>query len=250
VQTGAAIVFFAYIGFDAVSTVAEETRNPRRDLPIGIIGSLIICTIIYIVVAAVFTGIIPYDVLKQKLATEQAEPLTMALQYANIGRWANLFVGIVAFGSVVAHTAVLLVFQLGQPRIFFSMARDGLLPPSFAKVHPRFRTPYVTTILTGVAVALCAMFTSIDEMVDLTNIGTLFAFILVCIGILILRKRDPNRPRTFKTPLVPFVPILGVTSCLYLMLGLPWITWIRFGLWLVVGMVVYFSYGFRRSRLL
>ncbi len=249
VQTGAAIVFFAYIGFDAVSTVAEETRNPRRDLPIGIIGSLIICTIIYIVVAAVFTGIIPYDVLRQKLATEQAEPLTMALQYANIGRWANLFVGIVAFGSVVAHTAVLLVFQLGQPRIFFSMARDGLLPPSFAKVHPRFRTPYVTTILTGVAVALCAMFTSIDEMVDLTNIGTLFAFILVCIGILILRKRDPNRPRTFKTPLVPFVPILGVTSCLYLMLGLPWITWIRFGLWLVVGMVVYFSYGFRRSRL-
>ena len=250
VQTGAAIVFFAYTGFDAVSTVAEETRNPRRDLPIGIIGSLIICTIIYIVVAAVFTGIIPYDVLRQKLATEQAEPLTMALQYANIGRWANLFVGIVAFGSVVAHTAVLLVFQLGQPRIFFSMARDGLLPPSFAKVHPRFRTPYVTTILTGVAVALCAMFTSIDEMVDLTNIGTLFAFILVCIGILILRKRDPNRPRTFKTPLVPFVPILGVTSCLYLMLGLPWITWIRFGLWLVVGMVVYFSYGFRRSRLL
>jgi APA family basic amino acid/polyamine antiporter len=250
VQTGAAIVFFAYIGFDAVSTVAEETRNPRRDLPIGIIGSLIVCTIIYIVVAAVFTGIIPYDVLKQKLATEQAEPLTMALQYANIGRWANVFVGIVAFGSVVAHTAVLLVFQLGQPRIFFSMARDGLLPPSFAKVHPRFRTPHVTTILTGVAVAVCAMFTSIDEMVDLTNIGTLFAFILVCIGILILRKRDPERPRSFRTPWVPVIPILGVISCLYLMLGLPWITWIRFGLWLVVGMLVYFSYGFRRSRLL
>ena len=250
VQTGAAIVFFAYIGFDAVSTVAEETRNPRRDLPIGIIGSLIICTIIYIIVAAVFTGIIPYEALKQKLATEQAEPLTMALQYANIGRWANLFVGIVAFGSVVAHTAVLLVFQLGQPRIFFSMARDGLLPPSFARVHPRFRTPHVTTILTGVAVGVCAMFTSIDEMVDLTNIGTLFAFILVCIGILVLRKRDPNRPRSFRTPWVPFIPILGVISCLYLMLGLPWITWIRFGLWLVVGMLVYFSYGFRRSRLM
>src|SRR4029077_162247 len=179
VQSGAAIVVFAYIGFDAVSTVAEETRNPTRDLPIGIIGSLIICTFIYIVVAVVFTGIIPYDVLRQKLATEQAEPLTMALQYADIGKWSNLFVGIVAFGSVVAHTAVLLVFQLGQPRIFFSMARDGLLPPSFAKVHPRFRTPHVTTILTGVVVAVCAMFTSIDEMVDLTNIGTLFAFILV-----------------------------------------------------------------------
>ena len=248
VQAGAAIVFFAYIGFDAVSTVAEETRNPARDLPIGIIGSLVICTLIYIVVAVVFTGIIPYSVLRQKLATEQAEPLTMALQYANIGKWSNLFVGVVAFGSVVAHTAVLLVFQLGQPRIFFSMARDGLLPPSFARVHPRFRTPYVTTILTGIAVGVCAMFTSIDEMVDLTNIGTLFAFTLVCIGIVILRTRDPGRPRAFRTPWVPLVPILGVSSCLYLMLGLPWITWIRFGLWLVVGLVVYFSYGFRRSR--
>lgn len=249
VQSGAAIVFFAYIGFDAVSTVAEETRRPSRDLPIGIIGSLVISTVIYILVAAVFIGIIPFDVLKQKLATEQAEPLTMALQYANIQRWGNLFVGIVAFGSVVAHTAVLLVFQLGQPRIFFSMARDGLLPPSFAKVHPRFRTPHVTTILTGVAVGVCSMFTSIDEMVDLTNIGTLFAFILVCIGIVVLRKREPNRPRSFKTPWVPVIPALGVAACLWLMRGLPWITWVRFALWLMVGMVVYFFYGFRKSRL-
>jgi APA family basic amino acid/polyamine antiporter len=250
VQAGAAIVFFAYIGFDAVSTVAEEVRNPARDLPIGIIGSLIICTIIYIVVAAVFTGIIPYSVLVKKLATEQAEPLTMALQYANIERFKNLAVGLVAFGSVVAHTAVLLVFQLGQPRIFFSMARDGLLPPSFARVHPRFRTPHVTTILTGVFVGVCAMFTSIDEMVDLTNIGTLFAFILVCIGILILRQRDPNRPRAFRTPWVPLIPILGVLSCAYLMMGLPWITWVRFALWLAVGIAIYMSYGFRKSHLL
>jgi len=250
IQAGAAIVFFAYIGFDAVSTVAEEVRNPARDLPIGIIGSLIICTLIYIVVAAVFTGIIPYHVLVKKLATEQAEPLTMALQYANIERFKNLAVGLVAFGSVVAHTAVLLVFQLGQPRIFFSMARDGLLPPSFAKVHPRFRTPHVTTILTGVFVGVCAMFTSIDEMVDLTNIGTLFAFILVCIGILILRRRDPDRPRGFKTPLVPLIPILGVLSCAYLMTGLPWITWVRFALWLAVGIAIYMSYGFRKSHLL
>jgi APA family basic amino acid/polyamine antiporter len=250
VQSGAAIVFFAYIGFDAVSTVAEETRRPARDLPIGIIGSLIISTFIYILVAAVFIGIIPFDVLRQKLATEQAEPLTMALQYANIQKWGNLFVGIVAFGSVVAHTAVLLVFQLGQPRIFFSMARDGLLPQSFAKVHPRFRTPHVTTILTGIVVGVCAMFTSIDEMVDLTNIGTLFAFILVCVGILILRKREPDRPRPFKTPGAPVTPLLGIISCLYLMLGLPWVTWVRFGLWLLVGMWIYFSYGFRRSRLL
>jgi basic amino acid/polyamine antiporter, APA family len=249
IQAGAAVVFFAYIGFDAVSTVAEEVRDPKRDLPIGIIGSLIICTIIYVVVAMVFTGIIPYSALVQKLATEQAEPLTMALQYANIERWGNVFVGIVAFGSVVAHTAVLLVFQLGQPRIFFSMARDGLLPQSFARVHPRFRTPHVTTILTGVAVGVCAMFTSIDEMVDLTNIGTLFAFILVCLGILILRKREPNRPRAFKTPWVPAVPIAGIISCMYLMLGLPWITWIRFALWLALGLVIYFMYGFKRSGL-
>jgi APA family basic amino acid/polyamine antiporter len=249
VQAGAAIVFFAYIGFDAVSTVAEEVRDPKRDLPIGIIGSLVICTLIYVVVAVVFTGIIPYKALVTKLATEQAEPLTMALQYAHIERWGNVLIGIVAFGSVVAHTAVLLVFQLGQPRIFFSMARDGLLPKSFAKVHPRFRTPYVTTILTGVAVGVCAMFTSIDEMVDLTNIGTLFAFVLVSIGILILRKRDPDRPRAFRTPWVPVIPLLGVLSCLYLMLGLPWITWIRFVLWLAVGLVIYFLYGAKRSGL-
>jgi APA family basic amino acid/polyamine antiporter len=249
IQAGAAIVFFAYIGFDAVSTVAEEVRNPKRDMPIGIIGSLIVCTIIYIVVAAVFTGIIPYKALVQTLATKQAEPLTLALQYANIEKWGNLFVGIVAFGSVVAHTAVLLVFQLGQPRIFFSMARDGLLPKSFAKVHPKFHTPHVTTILTGVAVGVTAMFTSIDEMVDLTNIGTLFAFILVCLGILILRRTEPDRPRAFKTPFVPLFPILGILACIYLITGLPWVTWIRFGGWLVLGMAIYFMYGFRKSKL-
>src|SRR5262245_374539 len=249
IQAGAAIVFFAYIGFDAVSTVAEEVRNPARDLPIGIIGSLIICTLIYIVVAAVFTGIIPYNVLVKKLATEQAEPLTMALQYANIERFKNLAVGLVAFGSVVAHTAVLLVFQLGQPRIFFSMARDGLLPPSFARVHPRFRTPHVTTILTGVFVGVTAMFTSIDEMVDLTNIGTLFAFVLVSLGVIVLRRREPDRPRPFRTPWVRLVPVLGILSCVYLMLGLPWVPWLRFALWLVAGLTVYFLYGRRRSRL-
>src|SRR5215471_1738551 len=202
ISAGAAIVFFAYIGFDAVSTVAEETRNPRRNLPIGIIASLIICTIFYAVVACVFTGLISYPELKAKLATEQAEPLTMALQHVgeqfhtDLG-WA---IGIVAFGSVIAHTAVLLVFQLGQPRIFFSMARDGLLPPIFYKVHPRFRTPHISTILTGVFVAGFAAIASIDEMVDLTNIGTLFAFILVCAGIIVLKVKDPDRPRPFRVP--------------------------------------------------
>src|SRR5437588_5552637 len=186
IATGAAIVFFPYIGFDAVSTTAEEAKNPKRDMPIGIIGSLIICTIIYAVIAAVFTGMIPFPALTKTLASEQAEPLTLAMKFVAMPGW---MVGVVAFGSVVAHTAVLLVFQLGQPRIFFAMARDGLLPKSFAKVHPKFRTPYVTTILTGALVAAFSMFTSIDEMVDLTNIGTLFAFVLVCAGIIILRKR-------------------------------------------------------------
>ena len=249
IQAGAAIVFFAYIGFDAVSTVAEETRNPKRDLPIGIIGSLIVCTVVYIVVAAVFTGIIPHRELVTMQATQQAEPLTMALQYAGIEKLKNVAIGIVAFGSVIAHTAVLLVFQLGQPRIFFSMARDGLLPQSFARVHPRFRTPHVTTILTGAAVGVTALFTSIDEMVDLTNIGTLFAFMLVCAGILILRWREPERPRGFRTPFVPWVPLMGIASCVYLATGLPWITWVRFGVWLLVGLVVYLGYGFRSSRL-
>jgi len=195
---GAAVVFFAYIGFDAVSTVAEETKNPARDLPIGIIASLIICTIFYVVVAAVFTGAMPYPDLVKRLATEQAEPLTMALNHvAPQARWAS---AVVAFGSVIAHTAVLLVFQLGQPRIFFSIARDGLLPPVFAKVHPKFKTPHVTTILTGVVVGGFAAVMSIDEMVDLTNIGTLFAFVLVCVGIIILRYKDPDRHRPFRVP--------------------------------------------------
>ncbi|HSB08662.1 MAG TPA: amino acid permease [Blastocatellia bacterium] len=251
ISAGAAIVFFAYIGFDAVSTVAEETKNPQRNLPIGIIASLIICTIFYAVVAAVFTGLISYPELKAKLATEQAEPLTMALQHVgqqfntNLG-WA---VGIVAFGSVIAHTAVLLVFQLGQPRIFFSMARDGLLPPIFYKVHPRFRTPHISTILTGVFVAAFAAVASIDEMVDLTNIGTLFAFILVCAGIIVLRVRDPARHRPFRVPGGLIIPILGIASCLYLIYYLPPTSWLRFAAWLNFGFVIYVGYSAVHSRL-
>ena len=245
---GAAVVFFAYIGFDAVSTVAEETKNPARDLPIGIIASLIICTIFYVVVAAVFTGLIPYNELVRRLSTEQAEPLTMALNHvAPNARWAS---AVVAFGSVIAHTAVLLVFQLGQPRIFFSMARDGLLPPVFAKVHPKYKTPHVTTILTGVVVGGFAAFMSIDEMVDLTNIGTLFAFVLVCVGITILRYKDPNRHRPFKVPLGAwFLPMLGAVSCLFLMYYLPPTSWWRFVAWLMIGLSVYLSYSYSRSQI-
>ena len=251
ISAGAAIVFFAYIGFDAVSTVAEETKNPKRNLPIGIIASLIICTIFYAVVACVFTGLISYPDLKAKLATEQAEPLTMALQH--VGQQFNTdlgwAIGIVAFGSVIAHTAVLLVFQLGQPRIFFSMARDGLLPKVFYKVHPRFRTPHISTILTGVFVASFAAVASIDEMVDLTNIGTLFAFILVCAGIIVLRIKDPSRPRPFRVPGGLIIPILGIISCLYLIYFLPPTSWLRFAAWLNLGFVIYVGYGSVNSRL-
>ncbi len=245
---GAAVVFFAYIGFDAVSTVAEETKNPSRDLPIGIIASLVICTVFYVVVAAVFTGAMPYLDLKTRLATEQAEPLTMALSHvAPQARWAS---AVVAFGSVVAHTAVLLVFQLGQPRIFFSMARDGLLPPIFARVHPRFKTPHVTTILTGIIVGGFAAVMSIDEMVDLTNIGTLFAFVLVCVGIIILRYKEPNRNRPFKVPFGTWpLPLLGAVSCLFLMYYLPPTSWWRFVAWLLLGLAVYLSYSYSKSEI-
>ncbi len=247
IAAGAAIVFFAYIGFDAVSTTAEEARDPKRDMPIGIIGSLIVCTIIYLIVAMVFTGMIPYPALVKTLSNAQAEPLTLAMKYVSMPNW---MVGIVAFGSVVAHTAVLLVFQLGQPRIFFSMARDGLLPEWFASVHPRFKTPHVTTILTGVAVGLTSAFTSLDAMVDLTNIGTLFAFMLVCIGTIILRYKEPNRERPFRVPGGPWLfPFLGAITCVGLAYYLPPTSWWRFFGWLGTGLIIYLLYGFRHSRL-
>jgi APA family basic amino acid/polyamine antiporter len=244
--TAAAVVFFAYIGFDAVSTVAEETKNPARDLPIGIIASLIVCTFLYIIVAAVFTGMVPWDVLRSWTSAQQGESLTMALEHvAPQAKWQNT---VIAFGSVVAHTAVLLVFQLGQPRIFFSMARDGLLPSVFASVHPKFKTPHVTTILTGVVVGGIAAFATVDEMVSLTNIGTLFAFILVCIGVIVLRKKDPTRHRPFKVPLGPYLlPGLGALSCAFLIYFLPGGSYWRFVGWLMCGLAVYLSYGYTRS---
>jgi APA family basic amino acid/polyamine antiporter len=247
VGAGAAVIFFAYIGFDAVSTCAEECRNPGRDMPIGIIGSLVACTIIYIVVAAVFSGLVPYAELVKLDSEHRAEALAVAMQYVHMPRWA---VGVVALGSVVAQTAVLLVFQLGQPRILFAMARDGFLPPLFARVHPRFKTPHVSTILTGLLVGIVSAFANIDEMVDLTNIGTLFAFILVCIGIIVMRYREPARPRPFRVPFGPVaVPVLGLVSCCALIYYLPPTAPLRFLVWLVVGLVVYGAYGFRHSRL-
>jgi APA family basic amino acid/polyamine antiporter len=239
IQTGAAVVFFAFIGFDAVSTAAEECRRPQRDLPIGILGSLAVCTLIYMAVACVLTGMVSWNEL------HTAEPLSVAMRVVN-QNWAA---GIVAFGSIVAHTAVLLVFQLGQPRILFSMARDGLLPPTFQRIHPRFKTPHTATILTGLFVAAGSAFTNLEEMADLCNIGTLSAFLIVCLGVIVLRVREPNRRRPFRTPWVPLVPMLGIFSCLWLMFGLPLSAWIRFGVWLVVGFSIYAYYGYRHSRL-
>ena len=240
VWAGASLIFFAYIGFDAISTAAEECVDPGRDMPRGIIGSLAICTVLYIAAALVLTGMIPYRQL-----VGVADPLAAALAYVNQG-WAA---GFLAAGAVIAMTAVLLVFQLGQPRILLAMSRDGLLSPWFAKIHPRYRTPHVSTILTGVFVGFFSAIANIDEIVQLTNIGTLFAFSLVCMGILILRRREPDRPRRFRVPFVPFVPLLGIGMCLFLMAGLPGVTWVRFLLWLLAGLVLYFVYGARRSRL-
>ena len=245
VAAGAAVVFFAYIGFDAVSTCAEECRRPERDMPIGIIGSLAFCTLVYVIVSAVFAGLMPYSAAVRLDPAHRAEALSSAMQYARMPGWT---VGLVAGGSVIAQTAVLLVFQLGQPRILMAMARDGLLPPVFARVHPRFRTTRVAPIVTGVLVAAVAAFANIDEMVDLTNIGTLFAFILVCAGITVLRLREPHRRRPFRVPFGPWlVPCAGIASSLFLVVYLPPPSWWRFAAWLCVGLVIYAAYGFHRS---
>jgi basic amino acid/polyamine antiporter, APA family len=239
IHQGAAIVFFAYIGFDAISTAAEETRDPNRNLPLGILGGLAICTLIYVIIGAVLTGMVPYT----QLAV--ADPLAHALELAGFRTvgW------IVALGAAVSMSAVLLVFQYGQPRIFFAMARDGLLPQWAARLHPTRRIPHVTTLVTGVAVALASLVGDAAETYDLTNIGTLFAFALVCVGVLVLRVKEPDRPRPFRVPLVWPVAILGAAACGFIMYGLPRQAWIRFGWWLAIGLAIYAAYGYRHSRL-
>jgi basic amino acid/polyamine antiporter, APA family len=244
IATGAAIIFFSYIGFDATSTAAEEAKNPGRDMPFGIIMSLVICTVLYIVMAAVMTGMAAWN----KLGTP--EPMITALALADGSpRLLTISRLIVSLGAVIAMSSVLLVFQLGQPRIFMSMSRDGLLPPYLARVHPRYKTPYVGTIITGVFVAFFAAFANIAEVVELTNIGTLFAFVAVSAGVLVLRRKDPDRARPFRVPLVPLTPTISILACTYLMLQLPLKTWIFFGAWLVVGLLIYLLYGARHSRL-
>jgi APA family basic amino acid/polyamine antiporter len=239
IHQGAAIVFFAYIGFDAISTAAEETKNPQRNLPIGILGGLAVCTIIYVIVGVVLTGIVPYD----QLAV--ADPLARALELIGYTRAGWL----VALGAAVSMATVLLVFQYGQPRIFFSMARDGLLPQWAARLDPKTRIPYTTTLLTGVIVAVASLVGDAAETYDLTNIGTLFAFALVCAGVLVLRVKEPERPRPFKVPFVWAIAPLGILACLFVMAGLPYQAWERFAIWLAIGTAIYVLYGYRHSRL-
>jgi APA family basic amino acid/polyamine antiporter len=239
VFTGASLIFFAYIGFDAVSTAAEEAKDPQKDMPRAMMLSLLVTSVIYIVVTLVMTGLVPWNQMGN------ADPLASAFA----SRGYNWAAGIISFGAIIAMASVLLVFQMGQPRIFYSMARDGLLPPFAAKLHPRFRTPHITTIITGVFVAFFAAFANINEVIELTNIGTLFAFVLVALGVMVLRLREPERQRPFRTPLIWFVAPMAILSCGFLMYQLPFVTWARFGIWLVVGLVFYFSYGFWKSKL-
>ncbi len=237
VTTGAALIFFAYIGFDAVSTAAEEAKNPQRDMPRAMLWSLAVTSVIYIVVTLVLTGLLPW--------TEHgtADPLASAFS----SRGYDWVAGVISFGAIISMASVLLVFQMGQPRIFFAMARDGLLPRWAAKIHPKYRTPHVTTILTGAFVAFFAAFANINEVIELTNIGTLFAFVLVAIGVLILRIRNPELHRPFRVPFIWFVAPAAVLSCGFLMFQLPRITWERFGLWMFAGLIIYFLYGARHS---
>jgi basic amino acid/polyamine antiporter, APA family len=239
VLRGAGVIFFAYIGFDAVSTAAQEAKNPQKDMPIGILGSLFICTILYVLMALVMTGMVHYSKLNDPapilIAVAAAGPSLAWLRYA------------VEVGSLAGLASVVLVMLMGQPRVFYSMSRDGLLPPVFSKVHPRYKTPYITTILTGTIAAIVAGLLPIGLLGQLVSIGTLLAFVIVCAGVWILRVRSPEIPRAFKTPLVPLVPILGIVSCFGLMAGLPKDTWIRLIIWLALGLVIYFVYSRHHS---
>jgi APA family basic amino acid/polyamine antiporter len=235
---GAGVIFFAYIGFDAVSTAAQEAKNPKRDMPIGILGSLVICTILYILVALVLTALVNYRYLNVP------DSLAVGIDATGV-KWGSLLVKLGALGGL---TSTMVVMLLGQSRVFFSMSKDGLLPEMFSKVHEKFRTPYVSSITVGLVVAVFASTIPLDKLGEMTSIGTLLAFIIVCAGVLVLRSRRPDLARPFRAPFSPVTPVLGILISLAMMLGLPIETWWRLIIWLVVGLVIYFSYGKSHSR--
>ncbi len=240
IASGAAYIFFAYIGFDAISTTAQEARNPQKDMPFGIIGSLLICTVLYIAVAGVLTGMMKWNQIDLKA------PLAQAFESYGLG-WA---VFLITGGALAGLTSVMLVMLLGQTRVFFAMSRDGLLPQKvFGEVHSRFRTPFKMTWIVGIVCALLGAFTPIDDLGQMVNIGTLLAFVIVSAAVVILRRTNPDTPRPFRTPFVPLVPILGAIFCFYLMLHLGWVTWLRLVVWLVIGLTIFFNYSRKHSRL-
>jgi APA family basic amino acid/polyamine antiporter len=238
ISRGAAVIFFAYIGFDAVSTAAQETKNPARDMPIGILGSLAICTVLYILVAGILCGLVNYRYLNVR------DALAVGIDKTGVA-WGSL---LVKTGALLGLSSTIVVMLLGQSRVFFSMSRDGLMPKMFSTVHPRFRTPWISTLTVGIIVALLAASLPINLLGDMVNIGTLLAFVIVCAGVWIVRRRNPNLQRPFRTPWVPLVPILGIVISAYLMANLPLATWIRLVVWLVLGMMIYFGYGRSHSR--
>jgi basic amino acid/polyamine antiporter, APA family len=239
IMAGAGIVFFAYIGFDAVSTAAQEAKNPQRDMPIGIIASLLICTALYILVSGIATGVLPYTEL------DVPDPIAKVADAAGLG-WIS---GLIKLGAIAGLSSVILVMLLGQSRVFWTMSKDGLLPPVVARVHPRFKTPWITSIITGIGVAIFSAVLTVREAGSLVAIGTLAAFVIVSIGILVLRVREPNLHRPFKAPIIWFTAPMGALSALYLMISLPWQTWQRLLIWFAIGLVIYFVYGYRHSRL-
>jgi len=248
VLRGAGVIFFAYIGFDAVSVAAQEAKNPQRDMPIGILGSLVVCTILYILVSGVMVGLVPY---REMLGSPA--PMVVAIRAAEAASGGSTLLRImtmlVELGAIAGLSSVMVVLMMAQPRIFYSMSRDGLLPPFARKIHPRFRTPHITSIITGVIVALAAGFTPIGALGELVSIGTLLAFVIVSIGVIFLRYRRPDLHRPFKTPFVPFIPILSALVSFALMLGLPFDTWLRLVIWMAIGLVLYFAYGYKHSEL-
>ena len=232
------MIFFAYIGFDAVSTAAQEAKNPKRDMPIGILGSLVICTILYILVSGVLTGLVKYTTLNVP------DPIAVGIDQTGV-KWGSF---LVKLGAICGLTSTMVVMLLGQSRVFFSMSRDGLLPKWASAIHTKFRTPYISSIFVGIFVAIFASVIPISILGELVSIGTLLAFVIVCAGVWMIRRTNPDLPRPFKTPMVPFVPIMGMAISLLMMLGLPFDTWLRLFIWLIIGMAVYFGYGRFHSR--